>query len=226
MTNIDTTTWLPYMNSWYEKYEFLADPYIKLGKLSDSVLSDLLNEIHIENFSALPRASNIDYSGYGLITMDGLMQSWGTRTDPDNQVGLTHNGFIKSVQNIPSLSCNVDAPITYSLLNNFDNIKRAHYAKLGANSKLNVHADNPYQEGLRFQINLSGPEDIIYLFNGTEFSIRPGEIFWLNTGVPHCVINGSQPRISLIVDVAFNGDLTNQISAIKSNLETNQYLTS
>lgn len=225
MFNIDTTTWLPYMQEWYETYEFCPEPYIKLGKLRSEVLTKLVNEIHFDKFQRLSNLSHKDYSGYGLITHDGSIEGWETRTNSNNSYTNNYVGFIKSVQNINPTSCNLDSPETYKFLENFLNLKRSHYANMGPNFKFRVHADNPYQEGIRFQINLTGSEGTTYIFNGTEFNIQDGEIFWLNTGVPHTVMNFSTTnRINLLIDVSFQQDLQAEISMIKHNLEKNYLL--
>ena len=226
MQNIDTKTFLPYMDSWYETYEFCSEPYAKLGKLRDNILTNIVEEATQQSFFYLPKLPDLDYSGCGLYTQHGDSKSWTMKSDIK---GLGHEkyvygGYVKSVQNIDKKSCNLNAPETYKLLDSIINLKRAHFARLG-NQDIHVHADNPYQEGIRIIINITEGDNTIYNCYGEEFKIKPGEIFWVNTGLPHSLYNyRTVPRINLLIDVEFKENLHNELDAIVSNLNSLNYL--
>lgn len=226
MKNVDTTTWLPYMHDWYKTYEFCSETHIKLGKLSDDILVEIVKEVESQEFFYLPKLPNLDYSGCGLITPTGNKKLWVVKNESiDLDQTYCYEGYIKSVKNINKRSCALNTPKMYKLLYSITDIKRAHVAKLGADEELHVHADRPYQEGMRIIINLTGGSNTTYNFYGTEFKINAGEIFWVNSGVPHCLYNyGELPRINLLIDVKFKENLKQELDAIVSNLKSLGYV--
>lgn len=225
MQQKDTKTWLPYMHDWYKSYEFCSEPYRKLGKLTDNILYTISQEAESQNYTYLPKLPNLKYSGIALFNESGQADRWAFKSDP-NAPGYNlyvYGGYIKSVQNIASNSCNLNAPNTYKLLEKFYNLKRAQFAKL-EDEDIHVHADNPYQTGIRIIINVTNGSCTDYNVYGHEMKIYPGEIFWVNTGVPHCLSNYGPPRINLLIDLEFKADLHKELDVVVSNLKSLNYL--
>lgn len=225
MTNIEN---LPlYMQEWYKTYEFYETTHIKLGKLKPEIVASILQEYDSTKVSKLSNTA-INYGGYGIFTHDGNINSWDKRfkiENPDITAINSHVGHIKTVKNIPSISCNLNAPVTYEVLSNFTNLKRAAYVLLHENSEMNYHADNPPQEGLRFHINLNNSESTYYYFGNDVFTLEVGEIVWINTGMLHNAVNiSNSSRLNIMIDVEFQSDITAEILNIKNNLLNNNYL--
>lgn len=211
------------MEEWYKKYEYCPLPYLYVGRIREDKLTEFIKEIHFDKFVQLPNVS-VDYTGYGLYTIDGKSDSWYLR--PNKPLILSgHHGYIKSVKDIVFHKCiDIDAPETFDLLRNFSGLKRVHVACMNSGSYISPHADNPYQEGLKFHISLTD-SSTSYYFNGVEFKMELGDIFWLNTGVPHAVINNdSNPRINLIIDTVLNDTLERDIDTLKIKLTDGEYL--
>lgn len=225
MQNKDTKTWLPYMKSWYENYEFCDEPYRILGKLRSDVLLEVSKEAESQKYTRLPKLPNLNYSGIALYNESGDAKKWALKSDK-NAPGYklyVYGGYIKNVINANMVSCNLHAPKTYKLLENFTNLKRAHFAQLGTED-IHVHADNPYQTGIRIIINLTNGYNTDYDVYGHKFKINPGEIFWVNTGVPHCLVNYGTDRINLLIDVEFKENLHKELDNIVSNLQVSNFL--
>ena len=226
MANRDTKTWLPYMFDWYKEFEFCSEPYRKLGKLNNEFLTILCSEANSQEYTLLPKLPNLNYRGCAIYNQSGDSKSWAldfVEDSPGRSLYL-YGGYIKSVKNINKTSCNLTAPITYKFLDSFNNLKRAHFAKLG-NQEIHTHADNPYQTGIRIIINLTNGDKTVFDVYGSKFTINPGDIYWVNTGVPHNLINfGKEPRINILLDIDFQSNLHAELDSIVSDLKSNNYL--
>lgn len=84
----------------------------------------------------------------------------------------------------------------------------ARFLRLGAGSKVRTHQD--YDLGfahgeIRLYVPVFRPEGVTMVVDGDSVELRPGQVWYVDTGLPHALKNpGPEAQLDLVVDCAVN----------------------
>ena len=88
-------------------------------------------------------------------------------------------------------------------------IKSVRLMRLEAGAELKEHTDPMldaiHQDIVRLTLPVFSDEHVLFLLNGTEVPMKPGELWYMRLSAPHSVHNNSvHERINISIDVVWN----------------------